>query len=96
MVKAIEQELAELKLQLDALKSEREAARLLESSETTDSEATVESADSEALGEPATDNLAENVQELFENLGERLEETNPTTILVVFALGVLLGRTLSK
>lgn len=93
----IEQELAELKTQLDALKSERETAQVAESEETMDSVADRGPIDEETLQQESdTQDLADQFRELFENLNEQLKEANPTTLLVVFALGVLLGRTLSK
>lgn len=95
--KSIEQELAELKMQLDALKAEREAARKADSAATADSVETDETADAETVQEKSeTHDLAEQFKELFESLNERLEEANPTTMLFVFALGVVLGRTLSR
>ena len=95
--KSIKQELSELKQQLDELKSDREAAQIADSEAMTEDMATDQTADEVPVQEESgTHDLAEQLQELFENLNDRLEETNPTTVLAIFALGVLLGRTLSR
>jgi len=46
--------------------------------------------------EPAEIDLASQFQELLDTLHEEIREASPVTVLVVFALGVLVGRVLPK
>ena len=46
--------------------------------------------------EPEEGDLKRQFQELFDAIDEELKAANPVTVLVVFALGVLMGRLLPR
>jgi hypothetical protein len=50
----------------------------------------------EESAEPEESDLKRQFQELFDAIDEELKAANPLTVLVVFALGVLVGRLLPR
>ncbi|MEA3292041.1 MAG: hypothetical protein U9Q71_07055 [Pseudomonadota bacterium] len=93
----IRKELEELRAQLAALQAERE------SQVPAVDEALPEAGDASEPDEPAEGlahelgaDVAAQIQELMEVLDKEIKEANPTTMLVVFALGVLVGRLLPR
>jgi uncharacterized coiled-coil DUF342 family protein len=103
----IRKEIEELHRQVAELKAERKAKKKKQAqasnsqpptiepktndSDTTESiEAEVESAKSEAA------DFTSQFKELVETIDEELKEASPVTVLVVFALGVLMGRLLPR
>ena len=91
---AIQQELAELRAQLYALKSEREATLAAEDNENAGDESTA--GEFTGLHQNGGWDLGDYIRSLKEHIDESLKDSNPTALLLVFALGVLVGRTLSK
>lgn len=92
----MQSEIEELRAQVDELKAEREA-REKEQAEVDSQPAGSESTEAaEASGRPESSDLASQFQELFETIDEELKAANPLTVLVVFALGVLVGRLLPR
>ena len=96
----IREELEEIRAQLDALRNSR-PAQVKEDVESVD--ATAQRAKGGDLAEPVDaatgddgHDIAAQFQELVEVLDREIRETNPTTLLVVFALGVLVGRLLPR
>ncbi len=88
-------ELAALRAQVAELASAREAqekTRARAASERTTELATKEP---EELPSDGT-SLSSQLEELIDALGEDIKEAKPATLLVVFALGVLLGRLLPR
>lgn len=93
----IRRELEELRAQLEALQVERVAAEEAEEGKAAaeveaDGGESVDVADEQEAGL----DVAAHVKELLETLEEELEDSNPKTLLAVFALGVLLGRLLAR
>lgn len=90
-------EIESLREQLSTLKKEREAAaESRESDLETPPNEEPESTDAveEASGEEGEEqhDLAAQFHELLDSLDKDLRETKPSTLLIVFALGVLVGR----
>lgn len=97
----IKQELEELRAQLEELRREREnqqapgeGAAMDAGPKEEDSLAgeTPEEAIEEAIGP----DLMNQFKGLLDNLDEELKEVNPTTLLAVFALGIIVGRLLPR
>lgn len=100
----IRKEMEQLRHQLDALKQAQQesdndtaeqdnnaSAEVLDiSSKTTSSTASVDTESTDEL------DLSSQFQELMEALNKEIKDTDPTTMLVVFSLGVLVGRLLPK
>ena len=77
-------ELAEMRKQLEVSKSSDEAK-------------VAENVPSEVeAGDEKPADLSTHIHEFIGGLNQDLKDANPVTLLAVFALGVLLGRTLSK
>jgi len=97
----IKQELDELRAQLDELRREREDQQL--SGEDRPGNVETEKG-SPAPGEPLDVPVEEGIgsdlmgqlKELLDDLDEELKEVNPTTLLAVFALGIVMGRLLPR
>jgi hypothetical protein len=94
---AITKELSELRAQVEELRQAKKP-------EQTDLQP-----QADGLPEPGTDSIKkvladkvgigdaeDQIQELITALEEEIKDTNPMTMLAVFALGVLIGRLLSK
>ena len=94
MNQSIQEELMELKEQLLALKSQREAQAADKSTGGGEDEMIAE--DFTSFDESGEWNLADHLRGLKEDLNQGLKESDPKTLLLVFAMGVLVGRTLSK
>ncbi|MFW2440359.1 MAG: hypothetical protein ACN4GR_13420 [Arenicellales bacterium] len=93
----LQQEIELLRQQLDAIKSKQEspppavepgveeqAAEQLETAPPTD-ETTV-------ADDITADDLMAQFKELLDSIDKDIKDTKPTTLLIVFALGVLVGR----
>jgi len=93
-------EIEELKAQVSELTAERKAEdekqAQADSSGVPTSESAAEVFESNALTEAEGTDLTSQFQELFEIVDEELKAANPVTVLVVFALGVLVGRLLPR
>jgi len=86
-----------LQTQLNEIKNKREAessepepekeAPPADSSPTSDS-----SAGSAADDETITEDLLDQFREMLDSFDEDIKDTKPSTLLIVFALGVLVGR----
>jgi chromosome segregation ATPase len=100
-------EIEELRAQLAELKAERKAGEKDQAPAGSDQASTSEpvsevneaneviGAEGESLKPEETD-LTSQFRELFDLIDEELKATNPLTVLVVFALGVLVGRLLPR
>ena len=96
-------EIEELRAQVAELTAERKVGEKEQAQESGQQEPTGEPAQqvaetselTEAEGEsvePEETDLTSLFQELFDTIDEELKAANPLTVLVVFALGVLVGR----
>ena len=100
-------EIEELRKQVAELTAERKA-REKEQAQASSSQApskesakkdsaTTESTKAEAEStEQETMNISSQFQELIDTIDQELKEASPVTVLVVFALGVLVGRLLPR
>ena len=99
-------EIEELRAQVSTLTAEREA-RAKEDAESQNKARETESATQEseaagpAVGEaeiavPEDADLSKMFQELVETVDTELKQASPMTVVVVFALGVLVGRLLPR
>jgi chromosome segregation ATPase len=100
-------EIEELRAQLAELKAERKAGERKQAEVDSEAAPTGESASevseaNELIGgegeslKPEETDLTSQFRELFDLIDEELKATNPLTVLVVFALGVLVGRLLPR
>jgi 23S rRNA maturation mini-RNase III len=88
-------ELEQLRDQLQALQRKHdEAASAKAEPETSTAESGAASSFENILGEMDLGNydIAGQVRELLESLDNDIKNTKPSTLLIVFALGVLIGR----
>ncbi len=89
-------EIESLRAQLSTLKSEREASAKSSEpdSETPSDEEPVDAAVEATPGAESEGqhDLAAQFHELLDSLDKDLRETKPSVLLIVFALGVLIGR----
>lgn len=95
----IPDELADLRAQLEALRQAREADAASPQPETVDAvETEIPAAEAPAAetDELLGSELSGQFQELMEQIDQELKESNPTTLLAVFALGILVGRLLPR
>lgn len=93
----LQAEIELLRKQLNALQSERESASASTESKKDEQDAVKpESATAldEILSEVDMDklDLAAQFRELLDSLDKDIKDTKPSTLLIVFALGVLIGR----
>ena len=99
----IHDEIEQLKNQLDAVKQtrqksvadiqEQDTSTIVEKPETN----TMSAISSTTNNTECDDSdLSDQFQELIDILDQEIKDINPTTMLVVFALGVLVGRLLPK
>lgn len=99
-------EIEELRAQVAELTAERKA-REKEQAQASSQESEKESVtQGEATSESGTDeaettksevaDLSSQFQELIDTIDQELKEASPVTVLVVFALGVLVGRLLPR
>jgi cobalamin biosynthesis Mg chelatase CobN len=101
-------EIEELRAQVAELTAERKAKEKQQasSSKASAKKAKESVAQGTASSEPGTDeteaeksgedDLSSQFQELIETIDQELKDANPVTLLVVFALGVLVGRLLPR
>lgn len=97
----IKQELEALRAQLDELRREREHQPMPEAHAEADAgiDASGEVGDEipkEAVEQAIGPDLMDQFKGLLDNLDEELKEVNPTTLLAVFALGIVIGRLLPR
>ena len=98
----IQNEIELLRAQLDEMKREREveqAATTAELEEQAEEQPKVEAVLDPASATAGVDSavaesndLAAQFKELLESIDKDIKDTKPTTLLVVFALGVIVGR----
>jgi hypothetical protein len=104
---SLEKEIEELRSQVAELKAERQTTEQENAQEsgkqkptgkpTPQAAETNELIEAEGdLAEPEEADLKRQFQELFDAIDEELKAANPLTVLVVFALGVLMGRLLPR
>jgi len=100
-------EIEELRAQVTQLTAERKAkekepprassGQAAENESVTQGSDTTAPAEDEAgAAEPEAADLTSQFQELIDTIDEELKEASPVTVLVVFALGVLVGRLLPR
>ncbi len=100
-------EIEALRAQVAELTAERKAKEKEQAQASSSQESTKESAaQGTASSEPGTDetkaenseatDLSSQFQELIDTIDQELKDASPVTVLVVFALGVLVGRLLPR
>lgn len=87
-------ELTSLRAQLDALKASREAEAKAASAPLATKDAK-HAAELDKVKTVAGD-LSSQLKDLLEGFDEELKDTKPTTLLAVFASGIVVGRLLAK
>ncbi len=87
---SIQAELEQLRTQLEALRR-AEADRAASGERNDAADAPEEPGDDDGGSE-----LLAQFRELLDSLDEELKESNPTTLLAVFTLGILVGRLLPR
>jgi hypothetical protein len=101
---ALQADLKEMRKQLDALTASRTERTGQSAPASADRQANsgasasgTGSKQAETGGEEGgTADLSTQLQEFIDGMGRELKETNPVTLLAVFALGVLMGRLLPR
>ena len=93
-------EIEELRAQVAELTADRKARQKEQASSSQES-VKESAAQDTATSEPDTDetgeiDLSSQFQELIDTIDQELKEASPVTVLVVFALGVLVGRLLPR
>ena len=81
----------EMKSELADLREQLEASK-----KTGDEGNTEEKSGEEPADEETSADLSDQIHEFIGGLNQDLKDANPMTLLAVFALGVLMGRMLSK
>lgn len=97
---AIAKELSELRAQVEELQLARKH-ELDDRPDNLSEQSNIPENDADSIKRILTDNMGMGnaevqIQEFVTALEEEISETNPVTMLVVFALGVLVGRLLPK
>ena len=103
----MQDEIEQLRAQVAELEAERKAKAKQQaearSSQATETESATQTSDApESAGDeaetaaPEETDLHSLFQELIDTVEDEFKETNPLTVLVVFALGVLVGRLLAR
>ena len=105
-IDALRAQVAELKAEREAEAKEEAKAKEQgqassaqappDESTTQESEATASTAEEGAEAKPEEADLSSLFQELVDTIEEEFKAANPVTVLVVFALGVLVGRLLPR
>lgn len=101
---AIHKELEELRVQVAELSRAREPESVsnhnLDVREDSDQVQSPDSAESEQVMDQESDgskmDIEKQIQEFIDALEVEIKDTNPMTVLVIFALGVLIGRLLPR
>ena len=91
----IKNQLAELQAQLEAMQANHKEKTERESTAEPKGDAREQPQESEVEAATVSD-LSIHIQELIAGLNKELKEANPTILLAVFALGIVVGRLLSK
>ena len=97
----IRDEIEQLRNQLDAIKqTQKESGAYIQQQDTNTNIGDITKPEVSASGNDtdSTDesDLASQLQELMDVLNKEIKDSNPTTMLVVFSLGVLVGRLLPR
>ena len=88
-----QKEIEQLRKQLEEMKREREAQQAAAAESEEQPEVTLESeAASETTTADSTEDLIAQFRDLLDSIDKDIKDTKPTTLLIVFALGVLVGR----
>lgn len=101
---AMQKELEELRAQVAELNRAREAESAKDQSsdqtEASDQEESREVAEAEQIPALESDgsekDFEKQIQDLVDALEMEIKDTNPMTVLIIFALGVLIGRLLPR
>lgn len=100
---AIAKELSELRAQVEELQQARKSEQKNQQPLTDElpEQSTVPGSETDSIQKVLTDKLGigdaeAQIQEFITALDEEIKDTNPMTMLVVFALGVLIGKLLPK
>lgn len=93
----LQQEIELLRQQLDAIKSKQEsppsdAVPDVEEPAAEQPEITQPAGETSVADEVTADDLMAQFKELLDSIDKDIKDTKPTTLLIVFALGVLVGR----
>ena len=93
----VQEELDRLREEVEMLRAQRDAAEAEpEEAKTSDPEFDSEPTSGKNSGEYTAADLAKELQDLVEAIDKELKDTNPVTLLVVFALGAFVGRMLPR
>jgi hypothetical protein len=93
----VQEELDRLREEVEMLRAQRDAAEAEpEESKTSDAESDSEPTSGKKSGEYTAADLTMELQDLVEAIDKELKDTNPVTLLVVFALGAFVGRMLPR
>ena len=93
----VQEELDRLREEVEMLRAQLDAAEAEpEESKTSDPEFDSEPTSGKNSGEYTAADLAMELQDLVEAIDKELKDTNPVTLLVVFALGAFVGRMLPR
>ncbi|MEN8132491.1 MAG: hypothetical protein ABFS45_20385 [Pseudomonadota bacterium] len=90
----LQKEIELLRKQLEAMKSEREAQQAAAIPDTGEQPAIAEESISAsgATAADRTEDLIVQFKDLLDSIDKDIKDAKPTTLLIVFALGVLVGR----
>ena len=88
-----QKEIEQLRKQLEEMKREREAQQAAAAESEEQPEVTLEpDSASETTAADGTEDLMAQFKDLLESIDKDIKDTKPSTLLVVFALGVIVGR----
>ena len=88
-----QKEIEQLRKQLEEMKREREAQQAAAAESEEQPEVALESdSASETTAADSTEDLIAQFRDLLDSIDKDIKDTKPTTLLIVFALGVLVGR----
>ena len=93
----VQEELDRLREEVEMLRTQRDTAEAAaEEPQAPDDEADSEPASERKSGQYTTADLTMELQDLVDAIDKELKDTNPVTLLVVFALGAFVGRMLPR
>jgi hypothetical protein len=96
----LQSELKELRAEVAKLQAERDAAVQAMATEEPEVTAAADDQHDQPVGRKAgrytDEDFAAELQDLIEMIDKELKDTNPVTLLVVFALGAFVGRILPR
>lgn len=89
-----QQEIELLRKQLEKMKREREAEQAAAAKKAEESTETAAAPDSgsDTAADDSTEDLVAQFKDLLESIDKDIKDTKPSTLLIVFALGVIVGR----